>query len=189
MSPRISRFTITLCFLLSISALAFGQKPSLEADLKGADGHPPKSAQVRVESVDKKSKAVVVKADASGHASVGKLDAGSYRVTAIVEGKVQSSQNVKVEANKPAVVSFKTPAASTTTVAANGAKTKIVGQKRYVWVPGQTGSRFGGYWKEAGTVNKPAETGASAVDVGGEGAADSMQRQGRSGAPTAAGGH
>ena len=188
MSSGISRFTITLCSLLSVSTLAFGQKPSLEANLKGADGHPSKNAQVRIESVDKKAKAVVVKADASGHASVAKLDAGSYRVTAIVDGKVQSSQTVKVEANKTAVASFKTPAASTTTVAANGAKTKIVGQKRYVWVPGQTGSRFGGYWKEAGTVNKPAETGASAVDVGGEGTAEAMQRQGRAGAPTGTGG-
>ena len=182
MSLGISRFTITLCSLLSISTLAFGQKPSLEANLKGADGHPPKNAQVRIESLDKKTKAVVVKPDASGHASVAKLDAGSYRVTAIVDGKVQSSQNVKVEANKPAVVSFKIPAASTTTVAANGVKTKIVGQKRYVWVPGQTGSRFGGYWKEAGTVTKPAETGASAVDTVGGDAADQVQRQSRSGA-------
>jgi len=152
MSPFSSRSAITLCSLLSISTLAFGQKASIEANLKGADGHPPKNAQVQIESLDKKAKAVVVKPDASGHVAVAKLEAGSYRVSAIVDGKVQSSQKVKAEANKPAVVALKVTNVFSA-AAASGAKTKVVGHKMYVWVPGQIGSRFGGYWKEAGTAD------------------------------------
>jgi hypothetical protein len=180
MLPLLSRFTITLCSLLSFSSLAFSQNASIEANLKGADGHPPKNAQVRIESLGQQTKPVVVKPDTSGHVTVAKLEAGSYRVTAIIDGKVQSSQNVKVEANKPAVVAFKIPNASNTTVP-SGAKTKVVGHMRYVWVPGQTGSRFGGYWKEAGTVDRVQDANGNLVTGDGQ-AMENAQRQGRSGA-------
>jgi Carboxypeptidase regulatory-like domain len=181
MSPLQSRFTITLCSLLSVSTLAFGQNASIEANLKGANGHPPKNAQVRIESVGKQTKPVVVKPDTDGHVTVAKLEAGSYRVTAIVDGKVQSSQNVNVEANKPAVVAFKIPNASNTAAVPSGAKTKIVGHMRYVWVPGQTGSRFGGYWKEAGTVDRGQDANGNVVTGDGQ-TMEQAQRQGRSGA-------
>jgi hypothetical protein len=175
MSP--SHFTITLCSFLSVSTLAFGQKASIEANLKGADGHPPKNAQVQVESLDKKAKPIVVKPDASGHATVAKLEAGSYRVSTIVDGKVQSSQKVKVEANKPAVVTFKTSNASSTVVA-SGAKTKVVGHTRYVWVPATIGSRFGGYWKEAGTADILTDGNGNTINASGDGM-DNLQRQTR----------
>ncbi len=162
MSSRTSRFTITLFSLLCVTSLAFGQKASIEANLKGADGHPPKNAQIQIESLDKKAKAVVVKPDASGHVVVDKLEAGSYRVSAIVDGKVQSSQKVKAQANKPAVVAFKMPNAASPATA-SGAKTKIVNHKRYVWVPGQVGSRFGGYWREEGTAEVATDANGNVV--------------------------
>jgi len=179
MSPLSSRFTIALCGL-SVCTLAFGQQASIEANLKGADGQPAKNAQVQIDSLDKKAKAIVVKTDASGHAAVTKLEAGSYRVSAIVGGKVQSSQKVKAEASKPAVVAFKVPNASGTAVS-SGAKTKVVGHVRYVWVPGQTGSRFGGYWKEAGTADLVQDANGNLVTGDGQ-AMENAQRQGRSGA-------
>lgn len=72
MSPHSSRFTIAVVSVLSVSTLAFGQQASIEANLKGADGHPPKNAQVRIESLDKQAKGVVVKPDANGHVTVAK---------------------------------------------------------------------------------------------------------------------
>ncbi len=173
-----SRCTISLCSLLSVSSLAFGQKASIEANLKGADGHPPKNAQVQIESLDKKTKAVVVKSDARGHVTVGKLEAGSYRVSAIVDGKVQSSQKVKAGADKPAVVAFNLPKASSP-ASVSGAKTKIVGHKRYVWVPGQIGSRFGGYWREEGTVEVTQDPNGN-VATGDAQTMEDAQRQTRS---------
>lgn len=104
-------------------------------------------------------------------------EAGSYRVTAIVDGKVQSSQKVKAAANTPAVVAFKIPAASSTAVA-SGAKTKVVGHKRYVWVPGQTGSRFGGYWKEAGTADLVQDANGNVTTASGDGM-DNIQKETR----------
>ncbi len=106
MSPFLSRFTITFCSLLSITSLALGQKASIEASLKGADGHLPKNAQIRIESLDKKTKAIVVTPDAHGHVVVSSLEGGQYRVTAIVGGKTTSSQVIKVAANKSATATF-----------------------------------------------------------------------------------
>jgi Carboxypeptidase regulatory-like domain len=179
MSPHVSRFTIAACSLLSVSTFAFGQNASIEANLKGADGQPAKNAQVQVDSLDKKAKAIVVKTDANGHAVVTKLEAGSYRVSAVVGGKVQSSQKVKVDASKPAVVAIKVANASSTTAVPAGAKTKIVGHKRYVWVPGQTGSRFGGYWKEAGTADLVQDANGNVTTASGDGM-DNIQKQTRS---------
>jgi hypothetical protein len=178
MSSPVARFAIPLFSFLSVCTLAFGQQASIEANLKGADGQPAKNAQVQIDSLDKKAKAIVVKTDASGHAVATKLEAGSYRVSAIVGGKVQSSQKVKAEANKPAVVAFKVPNASSA-AATSGAKTKVVGHTRYVWVPGQTGSRFGGYWKEAGTADRMVDANGDVTTSNGDGM-DNIQKQTRS---------
>jgi hypothetical protein len=182
---------VIVCISFALPSLGFAETASIQATVTGPDGRTPKQAEVRVEALNKKSKAIMVRADRTGAVQVQNIEAGSYRVSAIVDGKVQSSQNVKVQANKPAVLTFKIPNTAKTSSPATSstAKTKIVGQKRYVWVPAQIGSRFGGYWKEAGTVNKPVETGAQNVDVGGEGAAEAMQRAGRAAPPPAAGGH
>ena len=185
----LTRITLPLFAFLSASTLAFAGNASIEANLTGVDARALKTAQIRVESLDKKSKAVVVKPDSHGHAMVANLEQGQYRVTAIVDGKTQSSQKVKAGANKTATVALKVAAASTASAAVPaGAKTKVVGTKRYVWVPGQIGSRFGGYWKEVGGTGKPQETGADNVsDIGAAGAED-LQRQQRGMHPSAPGG-
>lgn len=178
------------CISFALPALSVAETASIKATVTGSDGRTPKQAEVRFEALNKKSKAIIVRADRTGAVQVQNIEAGSYRVSAVVDGKVQSSQNVKVAGNKPAVLTFKLPntAKTSSPAASSTAKTKIVGQKRYVWVPGQIGSRFGGYWKEAGTVSAPVETGAQNVSVGGEAAAEELQKQGRSSAPPAAGG-
>ncbi len=183
---------VVVCISFALPALSFAETASIQATVTGPDGRTPKQAEVRVEALNKKSKAIVVRTDRTGAVKVQNIEAGSYRVSAIVDGKVQSSQNVKVQATKPAVLTFKIPntssAAASNTAVSSTAKTKVVGHTRYVWVPGQIGSRFGGYWKEAGSANKPVETGAQSVDVGGEGTAEAMQAQGRAAPPPAAGG-
>jgi hypothetical protein len=177
MSPRNIFSAVTLCGFLSLSTLAFGGNSGIEVDLKGA----PKNAQVRIEALDKKTKPMDVKPDARGKVAVSQIAPGSYRVSVIVDGKVRVSQKMKVQANKPTVVALKVPPASTasTTAIPAGAKTKVVDKKLYVWVPGPTGSRFGGYWKEAGKATIVTDENGNTT-TGGEQMMEDAQRQQRS---------
>ncbi len=175
--------TLLVCssFIFSGLALAAGKGGGIDAQLKDVDAKGLKTAQVRIESVDKKSKPLVVKPDAKGHVAVNDLAAGSYRVTAVVDGKAQSVQTVKVTANGSTSTVLtvnkvnKTVATSTTTT-------------KSMYRPGQVGSRFGGYWHEEGQKAKPKETGAQDVDEVGGKALDDAQRQSRSGTAPSTGG-
>ena len=165
-----------------ITTLAFAGKAGIEADVKdAANGKPIQNAQVRIEPLDQKSKPVIVKPDAKGHITVSGLTAGSYRVTAVVDGKAQSVQTVKVTANASASTVLKVSKAPATTAATSQSTTKSM------YRPAQVGSRFGGYWQEPGKKDKPKETGSNNVEDGGAGAIEDAQRQSRSGAPPSGG--
>ncbi len=165
-----------------ITTLAFAGKSGIEADVNdAANGKPIPNAQVRIEPFDKKSKPIVVKPDAKGHITVSGLSAGSYRVTAVVDGKAQSVQTVKVTANASASTVLKVNKAAAKTTASHTGTTKSM------YRPGQVGSRFGGYWHETGDKAKPKETGADDVSDGNAGMMEDAQRQSRSGAPPSGG--
>ena len=141
-----SRFVAVLfCSSFLMLAAAFGQKATIEADIKGVDGRPSKGAEVRLERIDKKSVPLILKTDARGHLVANNLEAGTYKVTATVEGGVSSSQTVKAKANK-SLVAF-----NMSKTAAITGKAKV----RYTWVPAETGTRLGGHWVESpDTVEK-----------------------------------
>jgi hypothetical protein len=169
---------VVLCSFFLLLGVAFGQKASIEADVKGADGRPPKTAEVRIEQMNKKGAPMIAKTDRRGHLAVTNLEVGTYKLTAVIDGRLQSPQIVKTQANKPSVVTFdlrKTAAAADT-------------KKKYYWVPSQTGSNFGGHWVEVGQSDQAAAPGAQSVDSVNANAMDNMQRQSRSQPPMAGGG-
>lgn len=181
MSSRRSLLALVSSTFL-ISTLAFAGKSGIQADVKdAANGKPIQNAQVRIEPLDKKSKAVVVKPDAKGHVAVNGLEAGSYRVTAVIDGKAQSVQTVKVTANGSASTILKVNQAAATT-ASSASTTKST------YVPGKVGSRFGGYWVQPNQKVKPQETGAQDVVVGTGADIEDAQSRARYSAPSSGGG-
>ena len=144
---RLAAVIFSSSFLLLGSA--FGQKAVIEADVRGVDGAAAKGAEVRIERQDKKAPPVIAKTDKQGRAVANDLEVGSYKVTATVEGGVQSSQMVKTRSSKPTLVPL--DMRKTVAVASKG-------KKRSVWVPSQTGTRLGGHWEEVG-ADVPAKTG------------------------------
>ena len=107
------------------------------------------------------------------------LEVGTYKLTAIVAGGVQSSQIVKAQAQKPILVTFdltKTPA------------TVGKSKKRMVYVPAPTGTRIGGGWVEVNEDGQATTTpnGQNVDTMSG----DSLQRLNTHiSNPSAAGGH
>ena len=147
-----TRLTVVIFFSsFLLLGSAFGQKSVIEADVRGVDGAPAKGAEVRIERQDKKAAPVIAKTDKQGRVLASDLEIGSYKVTATVEGGVQSSQIVKTQANKHLLIPFD----MRKTVAVAGKA-----RKRSVWVPSQTGTRLGGHWEEVG-ADVPAKSGPS----------------------------
>jgi len=173
-------FCVSLTFASTFLFLntAFGQKATLQADVIGVDGRPSKSAQVRIERQDKKAAPVIVAADKRGHLVAMNLEAGTYKLTATVEGGIKSSQTVKVQANKPATIAFDLSKSSAVT-----SKKK----KKYIWVPSETGSNLGGRWVETGEDANSTSSGQNVDKMSGE-AMSRQMRTGVGGAPRASGG-
>ena len=144
MSSKIRLITLIFSLFYLLLSPAFGQKATIEADVIGVDGGPARGAKVRIEG--QKMTPVFAKTDSRGHLTARNLDAGTYKVTATVEGGIQLSQIVKTQANKAASAVF-----DMRKTAAIAGKSK----KKYVWVQGETGSRFGGHWVETTGDEKP----------------------------------
>jgi len=149
MSSKIRLITLILSLLCLLISPAFAQKASIEVDVIGVDGGPAKGAEVWIERQGQKATLVVGKTDHRGHLTARNLDAGTYKLAARVEGGIQLSQIVKTQANKAASAVF-----DMRKTAAVAGKPK----KKYVWVQGETGSRFGGHWVEVtGDEKAPAK--------------------------------
>ena len=156
MSSKIRLITLIFSALFLLLSPAFGQKAAIEADVIGVDGQPAKAAEVRIEG--QKMTPVFAKTDSRGHLTARNLDAGTYKLTATVEGGIQLSQIVKTQANKTAIAVMdmrKTPAIAE--------KSK----KRYVWVQGETGSRLGGHWVEADSDDTASAKGKNTETLNG----------------------
>jgi hypothetical protein len=179
MSPKTLCITLTFASTFLLLNSAFAQKATLQAEVTGVDGRPSRAAQIQIERQDKKMAPLIVAADKRGHLAATSLDAGTYKVTATVEGGIKSSQTVKVRASKPSVVAF------------NMSKTSAVtgkGKKKYVWVPSETGTHLGGRWvevDEASTADSPT---ARNVDTLSGNSLERAQRLSTGQAPKAAGG-
>ncbi len=173
---------LLICFSLFVTTVAFaaGKGGSIDAQIKDVDANGLKTTQVRIEAVDKKSKAVVAKPDAKGHVLVSGLEPGSYRVIAVLDGKAQSVQSVKVGATGSTSAVLRVNRTAT-------AKAASSSSNKSMYRSGQVGSRFGGYWREDGK-KKPKETGADNVQDGNAGMVEEAQRYSRSAAPPSGGG-
>jgi hypothetical protein len=138
--------TVIFCSTFSLLSAAFGQKASIEGDVKGVDGRPAKSSEIRIERQDKKAAPVIVKTNLRGHLAATNLEVGTYKLTATVAGGIQSTQVIKTSVQKPLLVTFdfeKHPAVTN--------KSK----KRLVYVPAPTGTRIGGGWVEVNDDGQP----------------------------------
>ena len=135
---RLIAFAFSSLFLLGT---AFGQPVKIEGEVKGANNKPAKGANVRVERVDKKAAPVMAKTDAKGRFAATVLDVGTYKLTAMLPGGIQSAQVVKADGKKQLFISFDMKPASAKVVAAP--KKKI-----YRWVPTTTGTHMMGHYEE-----------------------------------------
>lgn len=137
------------CSTFFLLSAAFGQKTAIQADVKGVDGRPAKTAEVRIERQDKKTAPMLVKTDWRGRMAVANLEVGTYKLTAIVAGGIQSSQIVKTQAQKPSLVTFDLTKAPVTAGK---------GKTRMVYVPAPTGTRIGGGWVQVNDDGQPTTT-------------------------------
>jgi hypothetical protein len=154
MSLNLRPIAVIFCSFFLLSGSAFAQKATIEADVKGVDGRPARGAEVRIERQDNKTAPVIAKTDGRGRSTATNLEAGTYKLTATVEGGVQSWLIVKTQAKKPILVEF--DMRKTAAVANKG-------KKKYVWVAAETGTNVGGRWVEV--VDQPETTGPSGRNI------------------------
>jgi hypothetical protein len=140
MSSRIRLIAFAFASLFLISA-GFGQVLKIEGEVKTANNKPAKGADLRIDRVDKKAAPVVSKTDAKGRFAATVLEAGTYKVTAMLPGGIRSEQVVKADGKKQLFIAFDINPSSAKTVAA-------VSKKRSIWVPSPTGTHMLGHWEE-----------------------------------------
>jgi hypothetical protein len=151
---RLIAFAFSSLFLASAG---FGQSVKIEGEVKGVNNKPAKGADVRVDRVDKRAAPVMAKTDAKGRFATTVLDVGTYKLTAMLAGGIQSAQVVKADAKKRVFVTFEMKPASVKTVAA-------VTKKRSIWVPSPTGTHMLGHWEEIDD-NSPTHTRTTGQNV------------------------
>ena len=152
---RLIAFALSSLFLISSG---FGQPVNIEGVVKGANNKPAKGADLRVDRVDKKATPVMAKTDAKGHFAAIVLDVGTYKLTAMLPGGIQSTQVIKADGKKQLFVTFDMKPASAKTVA-------VVKKKRQIWVPSPTGTHMLGHWEDVDDNSPAARTSGQNVDT------------------------
>ena len=152
---RLVAFAFSSLFLVSTG---FGQPVKIEGVVKGANNKPAKGADLRVDRVDKKAAPVLAKTDAKGRFAATVLDVGTYKLTAMLPGGVQSAQVIKADGKKQLFVTFDMKPASAQTVA-------VVKKKRQIWVPSPTGTHMLGHWEEVDDNSPTVRTSGQNVDT------------------------
>ena len=140
---------IGLILLLSglMVASASAQDCSIRGFVKDTDGKGAVRAQVKIQRVDAKGRLITTNTDAKGNYAVNGVSVGTFRVTA-------SGKDVMKEVN-----GINTKSGNSVTVDFDLGKAAGKGEKRYVWIKGQTGGLIPGQWKE----DKEQGPGANAV--------------------------
>jgi Carboxypeptidase regulatory-like domain len=132
--PRVG--SILLAFGL-MAASASAQNCSVRGLVKGMDGKPLAGAQVKIERVDAKAKAINTNADAKGNYVANGLPVGTFKVTA------SSKTNAKE------IGGITTKSGSAVTVDVNlSVKSNNKLEKHYVWVKSENGSEISGRWED-----------------------------------------
>src|SRR5207237_9344524 len=112
-----------------LAAAAFAFSPStpaqasgIQGEVRGVDGRPLQNAQVRIERKDKAGAPVTMQTNAKGSYSSSALPAGTYKVSVVENGVVNSNVTIKM-------------AASTARVDFNLQQYAGPKANHYVWVP------------------------------------------------------
>jgi len=141
--PRVG--SILLAFGL-MAASASAQNCSVRGLVKGMDGKPLAGAQVKIERVDAKAKAINTNADAKGNYVANGLPVGTFKVTA------SSKTNAKE------IGGITTKSGSAVTVDVNlSVKSNNKLEKHYVRIKSERGAEMGDRWEEdskAGPIMK-----------------------------------
>jgi Carboxypeptidase regulatory-like domain len=141
------RSRVSGCVLLKLvlaSGTALAGTAAIEGTVKDPNGKMISGAEVRIEASGGSSGTRNVKTDAKGHYAYKGLEAGTYRVSLLVNGSVKASiNNAKIKLGEPTQLNFELK--STSIAQASGSAKKA---KHMVWMPAQTGSHIGGGWVE-----------------------------------------
>ena len=143
---------------LFLIGTGFAQKVTIAGEVKGVNNKPAKGADLRVDRVDKKAAPVMAKTDAKGHFAATVSAIGTYKLTAMLPGGIQSAQVIKADGKKQLFVTFDMKPASAKTVA-------VVKKKRQIWVPSPTGTHMLGHWEEVDDNSPKARTSGQNVDT------------------------
>ncbi|HEY2101914.1 MAG TPA: carboxypeptidase-like regulatory domain-containing protein [Chthoniobacterales bacterium] len=123
-----------------LATAAMAQSTTIEGVVRGPDGKPMKSTDVRLESKAKGTVAQTIKTDNSGRYRFSNVGVGKYRVTVLSGSQVQGfMDNVNTSTSKAAKVDFDIK---------GGAAGQPKKAKHLVWVPSETGTHLGGHWVE-----------------------------------------
>jgi hypothetical protein len=139
---RIAGLVLAGSFAFSATILA--QTSSIEGNVTGRDGRPPKDAEVRFEQKGQQISPITSRTDAKGHYTAA-LPRGTYRMSLVERGTVRASITVKATGENSRIDFDLRPSA----------EKKI---RHYVWVGGETGSHLPGHWVEAGIRAAPSAT-------------------------------
>jgi hypothetical protein len=157
MSNRQILFGLALILFVALNGMAWAGGGSIRGTVLGTDGKPLAGAEVRAEKADGKGAAAVAKTDAKGQYSLNGLGVGMYKVTAVVNNVPKSVAAVGTRDKRWAQADFNL------SLTANKSAQLAKKKKRYVWVPGDTGSHIGGGHWEA-VEDAATGTGASATE-------------------------
>jgi hypothetical protein len=148
---RLFSSVITLGAITLICSSASAQDSSIRGFVKDIDGKGAVQAQVKIERLDAKGRLTTTNTDAKGNYAVNSLPAGTFKVTA-------NGKEIMKEVN-----GINTKSGNSVTVDFDLGKVAAKGERRFVWVKGQTGSMIPGLWKEDKTQG-PGENAVLNVD-------------------------
>jgi VCBS repeat-containing protein len=125
----------SLCLMLQAQAGEAG----LAGIVTNSSGQPIQGAEIRIQGSDA-NKIGRIHTKASGRYNYPELEAGTYRVSLLVDGVTKAEiMNVRTRAGETQTLNFEILKGSRATPFAPG--------KHYVWIPQQTGSHLG-TWAE-----------------------------------------
>jgi hypothetical protein len=130
----------SFAFLATLAA----QTSSIEGNVTGADGRPPKDAEIRFEQKSRQISPIISRTDVNGH-YMAALPRGLYKMSLMEHGTVKASIAVKATGANSRIDFDLRPSA----------EKKI---RHYVWAGGETGTHLPGHWVEAGIRAVPSPT-------------------------------
>ena len=117
---------------------------ALEGTVRDGNWHPIQNAVVRIEAKQKDKFPSTTKTDAKGHYLFDNLDAGTYRVTLVVEGRVKAAiNNATTKSGEMRRLNFDLTGRL-------GARATHL-----VYLPVEKGSHLGGHWVSVDKFGRP----------------------------------